>query len=207
MAPLELLSNPKSQMLFWSVIGLTVLFGLILASILYFLIRRQRSKTDFKSIAASLNLNFYNQLRPYAAGVYKGRGVLLQKGQGAKDPAVAVFCDNPLKKNLRLNLQERSKAMKLKKWTQPSFLRPSSLKIFFKDNPHLEVLQDSALEEATHSLWETQLKGALELKGRTISYIEAPGEQLSSANQYTTALNLCVGLAEALEHTPISLKT
>lgn len=204
--PSEVLLNQKSQMLFWSVIGLAILSGLILLSILYFFIRRQRSRTDFQSIAESLKLNFYNQLKPYAAGVYKGRGVLLQKGLGAKDPAVAVFCDNPLQKTLRLDLQERSKALKIRKWTQPSFLRPSSLKIFFKDTPQLEVLQGSALEEATNLLWETELRGALELKGRTISYIEAPREQLVSINQYMAALNLCVGLAEALEEAPIALK-
>lgn len=193
-------------MLFWSVIGLALLSGLILMSILYFMMRKRRSQNNFQVIAEHLKLNFYNQLKPYAAGVYRGRGVLLQKGQGIKDPAVAVFCDNPLQKALRLPLQARAKAMKIKKWTQPSFLRASNVEIFFENHPHLEALKDSPLEDATNALWGTELRGSLELKGRTIAYTEAPGETLKSIAEYTAALDLCIGLAEALEQSPIALK-
>jgi hypothetical protein len=195
-----------SQWFFWSCIGACLFSIILLASLALWMVKKNRTKTDFKLIAQHFKLNFYDQINPYSAGVYKGRGVLLQRGQKTQNPPVAVFCDNPLQKTLRLPLKKRAQKLQLQRWTQPSFLRPCSLELFFEPHRQMECFKDSPLSEAASKLWDTPLQGTLELKGRTIAYLEAHNENLQSLNEYEAALNLCLGLAEALESNPIPLQ-
>ncbi len=187
--------------LFWTLIFtlVTTVGGLLM--LLWAFQKKRPQSVNFELIAKQLKINAYSGKRPYAAGVYKGRGILLQNGNGSKIPPVAVFCENPKKLHFTLKTRPIAQKWALKRWTKPGISGDVEFESLFSfepaDKAH-DFLSPNVLKAAQKAAYGT-LVGRIELRDRSISYIEGPNEFLVNIDQYLAALNFCIAFAEALE--------
>jgi hypothetical protein len=193
--------SSTSAQIFWGLIYGLALAGTVLLLLLWAFQKKRSMPLNFETLANQLKINAYSGARPYAAGVYDGRGIILQPGRGSKQPPVAVFCDNP--RNRQFVLKPRPLAQKwvLKRWTRPGLTGDIAFESLFSFEPKKEAerLLSPEVRKAAQKAAYGVLNGRLELQGRTIAYIEGEAETLKTHDQYLTALHLCLALAQSLE--------
>jgi len=194
---------PSLLMLSLQILGLLLGSFILLLGSYWLLVKKQpqTATSELQKLAELLNIQYYPKKAPYAAGVYQGRGILVQLSNQRQDPTVCVFCDNPHGQNFDVRVRKHLSSKILRSFTRPAFRTPQAFETHFYVKPAqaLTYLLTPPVRQCAGTMLQKNLQGTVELRGRTIGYIEGPNEKLKDISAYMAALSFCMACAQALE--------